>query len=119
MLNTHLGLNQRERKNQLQIIQDFISKLVGHVILAGDMNTEPPELSILGRGRYLKAAVPDGLPSFPSYRPQFALDHVFVSKYWQVLAASTPSTEASDHLPVLVELKLTKEQAGNDHTTEG
>ncbi len=100
LLNTHLGLNYRERDKQAEAIRKIISSLDGPVVLAGDMNTEQlafPELPV---------APHDPLPTFPSYRPQFALDRIFASRHWQITKAFTPVACASDHLPLLVELIL-------------
>ncbi|MGB9826113.1 MAG: endonuclease/exonuclease/phosphatase family protein, partial [Desulfofundulus sp.] len=100
LLNTHLGLNYREREKQAAAIQEIVSALDGPVVLVGDMNTEQltfPELPV---------TLPDRLPTFPSYRPRLGLDHIFASHHWDIIKAFTPSTGASDHLPLLVELVL-------------
>jgi endonuclease/exonuclease/phosphatase family metal-dependent hydrolase len=98
LLNTHLGLNYQEREKQAEAIREIIRSLSGPVVLAGDMNTERltfPELPV---------TPPDHLPTFPSYRPRFGLDRIFASRHWRIIRAFTPSTGASDHLPLLVEL---------------
>lgn len=100
LLNTHLGLDYREREIQIKEIRKILRLLNGPVVLAGDMNTEKlaiPELPV--------TPVPT-LPTFPSYRPRFALDRIFASCHWQVVHAMTLPTTASDHLPLLVELVL-------------
>ena len=105
---THFGLDPAERLRQAEA-------LVGHVayrprtVVAGDLNEGPD-----GAGfRLLAASLVDGLAeaglherrTFPSWAPALAIDHVLRSRDLPAAgAARRVLADASDHLPVVVEL---------------
>lgn len=108
-LNTHLGLDQRERLRQVEAILEAAGKLQGPVLLAGDFNAEPASPEIRQIKRYFTDTAEEAgatAATFPSHQPRFRLDYIFASPHWEVLAARTVTSLASDHLPLLVELKL-------------
>lgn len=123
---THLGLEPAERLRQAET-------LIGHVayrprtVLAGDLNEGPletggtthtelaeaPEVGSRGGFRLLASSLVDCLAeaglgerrTFPSWAPELALDHVLRSRdVPPARHARRVQTDASDHLPVLVEL---------------
>ena len=49
---------------------------------------------------------PERLLSFPSWRPQRAIDHILVSEAITVSRRWVVDTAASDHLPVAAEIEL-------------
>lgn len=102
----HLALGRRSRRIQL----DFLNELVcehAHAVIMGDLNTTCTSIEIeafLG-DTGLKPAT-DGLLTFPSWRPQRAIDHILVSPSLTINRCQAISVGMSDHLPVALELCL-------------
>lgn len=100
-LNTHLGLSYEDRKIQVAKIAQTLDKLKNnHIILTGDFNTYPhsPELKSLFNHLHYTGEQETFL-TYPADNPGHCLDHIFVSKNWQVLEKRTLSSQSSDHLP--------------------
>jgi endonuclease/exonuclease/phosphatase family metal-dependent hydrolase len=100
----HTSLKTAVRREQLQEIHRIVGLRQGPVLLGGDFNARrSDELD------HLSAAlrqVPAG-PTFPSWRPRWALDHLFVSPHFRVRAARVADeVREADHLPVVVDLEL-------------
>lgn len=78
----------------------------GPGILVGDFNAEPaaPELAPLWHT--LRDAAPDAGPTFPAVAPQKRIDLITVSHGITVTGARTHATAASDHRPVVADLRL-------------
>ncbi len=118
-VNTHFGLGRRERALQAETLlgEEWLGRLSEDepVVLCGDFNTVPrsPVYAKL-RGRFQDAQVlaPDHTPraTFTSLRPFLRIDHVFVSPHFSVQSVERPDSptarNASDHLPLCVELTL-------------
>jgi endonuclease/exonuclease/phosphatase family metal-dependent hydrolase len=119
VINTHLGLNSRERLAQIDSLlsEDWLGhpECRGPVIFCGDLNA-PPNSAVCQR---LGARLQDAQAALASHRPagtfpsRFAaarIDHIFVSSQLAVTAVEIPSSDlvkrASDHLPLLVQLRL-------------
>ena len=91
----------------------------GPVLLSGDFNL-PAESALLDRLRSTMrraAEVAPGigyLPTWPLPCPVLTLDQVWVSRHFEVHAASSPYHLGSDHEPVVVDLSLRAE--GDDLT---
>lgn len=124
VLVTHLSLEPPERLEQLQNIMKVIRQLEGPVILMGDLNIvagsdEDPSrvlspllsdawtqmLSLLGA---VGASQPTGY-TFRSDSPSRRIDYVFINEQLVVAgenAVHTIDTQASDHLPLVVELQV-------------
>jgi endonuclease/exonuclease/phosphatase family metal-dependent hydrolase len=102
----HLSLGTQARARQL----DFIAELLHdkrNVLLMGDLNCAPdsPEL----RQLFDKTALtPPSEPraTFPSWRPQRAIDHILVSSDLAVQRMWTLPDAFSDHLPLAAEISL-------------
>jgi len=107
---THLGLQVSERRRQAQRLAEHIGRFeIGlPIVLLGDLNDWTPwggQLRPLSRrvGRLSRA------PTFPSQRPVLALDRAA----WRTpgrtarlaVVRSRTAREASDHLPLLLELE--------------
>lgn len=102
----HLALSQKGQNRQLGYIRDLVSQY-RHVVLMGDMNAHAEQLlqnSPLRQTDLLP--LPDSAHSFPSWRPEKALDHILVSPSLQVHKASVVSYPVSDHLPIAMEINL-------------
>ncbi len=102
VVNTHFGLEIFERREQTEMLLDFVEELNGKVIIAGDFNVNRgDELQPLLDAGF--AEVPTG-NTFPSFSPTKRLDRMFYSRGVKLLEFETIDTEttttASDHLPI-------------------
>jgi endonuclease/exonuclease/phosphatase family metal-dependent hydrolase len=119
LVNTHLGLNRRDRLAQTEAL--FGPEWLSHtrcgppLILCGDFNARPGSPVHRRVLQQLRDVQPDPprrrtRRTFPTHYPLASLDHVFLSAEFEVLRVEvvrTPLTRvASDHYPLLVELRL-------------
>jgi endonuclease/exonuclease/phosphatase family metal-dependent hydrolase len=102
----HLSLGVQSRLRQI----DFIAELLHdrpNAMLMGDLNCAPdcPELHTLFAHT---ALVPpnDPRPTFPSWRPQRAIDHILVTSHLAVERMWTLPAAFSDHLPLAAEIRV-------------
>jgi endonuclease/exonuclease/phosphatase family metal-dependent hydrolase len=117
VINTHLGLNGRERLAQVEALLG--PEWLGHAgcaaprLLVGDFNARPVDVAYRRLRRALLDAqdrlrTPRG--TFPSLWPFLRIDHVFHSPDLRVAAVRLPRDRAariaSDHLPLTVEVTL-------------
>lgn len=125
ILNTHLGLDGRERMLQVEALldRDVVAAACesGATVLCGDFNA-PPRSEVYRRlSESLRDAQAAFAPrlrpagTFPSLLPWLRIDHVFVSptvrvQRWHVFA-SWQARLASDHLPIVVDLDVREEAA--------
>ncbi|MFD8256081.1 endonuclease/exonuclease/phosphatase family protein [Streptomyces werraensis] len=81
----------------------------GPSVLVGDFNAEPsaPELAPLWHT--LRDAAPDAGPTYPAIAPQKRIDLITVSQGITVTGARTHAADASDHRPVVADLRLPRE----------
>ncbi|HWI63156.1 MAG TPA: endonuclease/exonuclease/phosphatase family protein, partial [Symbiobacteriaceae bacterium] len=82
-----------------------------HTAVAGDLNQTPdgPPIRCLTDGGLADLAAAAGLggkPTFSSRRPSRRIDYLFGSADLQVTHAGVPESAASDHLPVVVAVRL-------------
>lgn len=98
----HTSLDAAVRSKQLREIRDHVAATRGPILLAGDFNArQSRELEHLTG---VLAHVPVG-PTFPSWRPRWWLDHLFVSPHFRVRAARVMhEVREADHLPLLIDL---------------
>ena len=102
----HLSLGAKARARQL----DFLAELIDQhprVVLMGDLNT-PPTAAELQRlfARTSLAPADESPPTFPSWRPQRAIDHILVSPALEVERRWVLPYPVSDHLPVAAVVRL-------------
>ena len=108
---THLGLRPAERRHQVEVLLDAFDTQAMPVVLMGDIN----EWFMWGRPlRWLVSrfqAVP-APATFPSRRPVFALDRIWIhprQRLSRVHAHATPLARmASDHLPLVATIGRTE-----------
>jgi len=119
IINTHLGLRNRDRVRQVNALlgKDWIGSAEfrsNPSIVCGDLNSlrSTPAYRLLER-QFRDAQLADGRtprPTFPSRYPLLRIDHLFVSADFNVasveVSADSVARQASDHLPLLVELDL-------------
>lgn len=111
----HLSLSAPARARQLgfigELLQDF-----PHAVLMGDLNTEAhsPEMErLFARCRLQPPAQP--MPTFPSWKPRRALDHILTSSDIQLDKVWTLPQAFSDHLPLAAEIRLPSHVAPRQH----
>jgi len=102
----HLALGKRARRQQLA----FLSKQLAycrHLIVMGDLNAPVTSPALQDFCTRLELSAPTcDLPSYPSWQPQRAIDHILISKSITSHVASVIEVDHSDHCPVEVELEL-------------
>lgn len=116
----HLGLHPLERLHAAEELADLARAHDGPVLIGGDCNEMPDgrAMTFLGErfwDAWLLGGDVDG-ETFPATDPTARIDFVFVSEEVKVERVLVPSVMpearvASDHLPVVAELRLT-DQAG-------
>jgi endonuclease/exonuclease/phosphatase family metal-dependent hydrolase len=119
LINTHLGLGRGERHSQVEHLMgdQWLGSIPENepVILCGDFNSRPrsrvisrlserlSDVQLAAKGHKPRA-------TFSSVQPLVRIDHVFVSRHFNVENVEVPSTPtaliASDHLPICVQLKF-------------
>lgn len=107
---THFGLNARERNYQAQRLTEIIKDADEHlpVVVVGDINEWLPRARPLQLLHGILGASP-APASFPSMAPVFALDRIWVRPRALLRSVkvhrSAVARRASDHLPVVAELR--------------
>jgi endonuclease/exonuclease/phosphatase family metal-dependent hydrolase len=109
--NTHLQHNDNlEREAQAAAIVDLLGDSPTRTILVGDLNATPdvPEIKTLTDvfgDAWAEVGVGDGF-TIPVDNPDRRIDYVLGSSDVTFRQARVPSTDASDHLPVVVDLTV-------------
>ena len=103
----HLSLGPQSRARQLNFIADLIWSSP-HAVLMGDFNCalDSPEMVQLLRRTGLTPAHGSPPPTFPSWRPRRAIDHILVSEKMEIEQLYTLPHAVSDHLPLAAEIRL-------------
>lgn len=103
----HLSLGAQSRRAQLGFIAEVLRDHT-HAVLMGDFNTPPdaPEMQALYAGCGLQP--PEGVvATFPSWRPQRAIDHILVTPGLGGCAGHVALPAASsDHLALAITLDV-------------
>ncbi len=104
----HLSLSKAAQQRQLAYIQELISEYQ-HVVLMGDLNNHAEQLLSNTPLKHSNLVpLPDTAHSFPSWRPERALDHILVSPSLEIRRSEVVSYPMSDHLPIAMDIKLPK-----------
>jgi endonuclease/exonuclease/phosphatase family metal-dependent hydrolase len=105
----HLALGRRARLQQLGHIAELVGEF-RHVVLMGDFNCgrDSQEMDWLLNRTELREP-PQGLHTFPSWRPQRGLDHILVSPTLGIERVEVLKHAISDHLPIATEVTLPDE----------
>lgn len=111
---THLD-HRPDPSERLSNVIEIKAFMAGHttpVILAGDFNDQPgravhSEITTIFTDAWEEAGLGDGF-TYSSTDPKSRIDYVFLSpkSAWRVTSAIVVESEASDHLPLLVEVTL-------------
>lgn len=102
----HLSLGARSRLSQLSFIADLL-KDHPNAVLMGDFNclADQPEMQVLYRNTGLRP--PEcPVPTFPSWKPQRAIDHILVSGQLRCASARALPAAFSDHLALAMEIEV-------------
>ncbi len=122
LANTHLNLTQRGRNQQAEmIIHHMKSEMDTPWILVGDFNDWNKKISpklenALGVKEVFKTLHGKYPATFPSFFPLLSLDRFFVHDLSPITALALTDTHwksLSDHLPLYVEIDLSKKNNAN------
>jgi endonuclease/exonuclease/phosphatase family metal-dependent hydrolase len=120
-VSTHFGLGGAERAAQAEALVDLVGTPYGGVVIVGgDLNATPDMRAV----RRISAALHDTWtdaghdpgPTFPAVAPVARIDYVFVGGEVHVTharVAMDDASNASDHLPVAVDLLLNGGEPGS------
>lgn len=102
----HLALSKRARMRQLSMISELVNQYE-HAIVMGDLNCKvnSNEMRHLFSQTRLHEPIEE-LQTFPSWRPQHHIDHILVTSELEVVKAKALKHVCSDHLPIMMEVKL-------------
>lgn len=104
----HLSLSRTAQQRQLGFIRELVADYQ-HVVLMGDMNNHAEELLTQTPLKETDLIpLPDTAHSFPSWRPERALDHILVSPSLEIRRSEVVSYAMSDHLPIAMDIALPK-----------
>lgn len=103
----------RIRARETERIVALLEEEILPVILCGDMNSTPNNrvyrtLSSRMRDAFAEAGAGWGM-TYHARLPAVRIDYVFVSEEWEVVSARVPKARLSDHLPLLVTLRLPRD----------
>lgn len=101
---THLGVLEEEREMQMPIILDKLHEVKGPAIFLGDLNMDPSDALLESFVEPWKKA--PLIHDTGTYYLGGEIDHIFTGPYVDTINAWTIETEASDHWPVVAELKV-------------
>jgi len=102
----HLSLGARSRHAQLSFIAEVLKDHPNSVLM-GDFNclSDQPEMEVLYRQTGLRP--PEcKVPTFPSWKPQRAIDHILVSGELRCLGTQAMAAAFSDHLALAMEIEV-------------
>src|SRR5690625_1439848 len=114
--NTHLDYrgDPAIRIAQVEETLQILESITGPAILAGDLNARPgadelqPLFSRLSDVWAVNDSEKEPGYTFPSDQPDRRIDYILHSGQFQVKRAFTVDTQASDHLPVVADLLLSR-----------
>ena len=110
VINTHLSHDSVEdRAAQSRVVRSLVDDAMGAAVIAGDLNADndAPELAALKdlRDAWTERGSGRGY-THPAHRPSKRLDHVLCSAGVLPSAAQVIRSDASDHLPLIVDLLI-------------
>ncbi len=112
VVGTHIARPSRTpflHARETDAIAQFVRRLEGSVVLAGDLNSSPWSYSFRSlkaqTGLVASRLLTPSWPAWPIAMPQIALDHILVSPDLSFAESRTERAVGSDHLPVFARLK--------------
>lgn len=98
IINTHLGLDDDERKTQISEILDFAKLQNKNIIISGDFNEK--NINLLSYNDVSQCLCKDFYPTYKNSR----IDYIFVSKTIKVKSYKVDEVLYSDHFPIIVDI---------------
>jgi len=111
----HLSLSAPARAKQLAFIAEVLQEYP-HAVLMGDLNTDANSAEM--RHLFAKCSLTapaQPTPTFPSWKPRRALDHILTSETIQLEKLWALPQAFSDHLPLAAEIRLPTHIAPRAH----
>jgi len=102
----HLSLSAPARARQLGFIAELLQDFP-HAVLMGDLNAEPHSAEmrqLFGKSSLQPPA--QSTPTFPSWKPRRALDHILTSEAVSIEKIWALPQAFSDHLPLAAEIRV-------------
>ncbi len=108
VLVTHLSSHPIDRGVQVQALMRHAQTQTTPMLVMGNLNGEASDEELKPLTRMLRnAAGIDPHPSYPTHDPERAVDHIYVSKEFEILTPAMPlPLSGSDHLPVMARVAL-------------
>ena len=107
VMDTHLALNEKERKVQMRYIARYSREHIkGKRLLCGDLNSTPEENLVPKIFKTWKEALPIEQPTFSSWQPIYKYDWMLYpkGKPLHIINAQIDTTaNLSDHLPGIID----------------
>ncbi|MGB3393502.1 MAG: endonuclease/exonuclease/phosphatase family protein, partial [Stenotrophomonas sp.] len=102
----HLSLGVGSRLSQLAFISELLADYP-NAVLMGDFNCMPerPEMQVLYRKTKLQPPA-DPVPTFPSWQPDRAIDHILVSDSLRPRSIEAVPAAFSDHLALAMSIEI-------------
>ncbi len=102
----HLSLGATSRRAQLGFIAELLVDHP-HAVLMGDFNCVPdrPEMELLYERTHLRPPA-FCVPTFPSWRPERAIDHILLSEDLVGVDARAIAAAFSDHLALAISIDV-------------
>lgn len=109
-ISTHLGLSHEERLRHVEKIVDIIAEETRPLFIVGDFNSTPDSLEVKKMRAYVddthRKGGSDPRYTFASDNLQYRIDYIFTCTRSSVIHTEIIESFASDHLPVLTEVRL-------------
>lgn len=110
LVNTHLGLTRADRMAQIGGLEAILDRVRGPAILLGDMNCPPRSRELRRLQERMQAPSPLPLKTWFGSYPVRVLDYILLRQAGRVRKLFVPIDQltrvASDHLPLVIDLKL-------------
>lgn len=105
--NTHFSLGEKDQRRQFEFV-DSVLGLKERVILSGDFNCTPDStvLREFDDKSELDMVTEDHHKAYPAWKPERAIDHIFVSKFLGPQTCEVGNVRYSDHLPLHLKVKF-------------
>lgn len=107
IMNTHLSLSANAQANQFKLIGEKLQNYT-NVIVSGDFNCQPtaPHFQAFLKDYHLRSITTENSLTYPSWKPQKALDHIIVSPSVSTWDYEILPQRYSDHLAVTTEFNV-------------
>lgn len=110
--NTHLVLTSAEHQIQIEEIVEVAGKSKGSKVIMGDLNATPEsnEMKLMYANYQDAFADQNEAYTYSAANPTKRIDFIFTSNHIQTKGARVIDTLASDHLPLMTELVLERDE---------